>query len=193
MNFGVIATAGYSNKWRTRDVIQQQGVGDLSQKFSDFRRVITEDRIVANGLLGLSLEYDGAKIRETTLYIRDTLKQARMGLGQISESPGVDFLQQNTAWFERQLIDTQLVGEFKLTPELSIDIRGAYANSKRNAPDEIGFTYSRSNAASDPMAPIISTRSTSAAPPAMPPSPSRSSTRICDRRAPTSRTGSSPR
>lgn len=150
VDLGVIATAGYSNKWRTRDVIQQQGIGDLSQKFSDFRRVITEDHVIANGMLGLSLEFGGNKIRQTTLYIHDTLKQARFGMGRISESPGVDFQQQNTAWFERQLIDTQLVGEFKLSSDLSVDVRGSYANSKRNAPDEISFTYARSNVATDP-------------------------------------------
>jgi outer membrane receptor protein involved in Fe transport len=58
--------------------------------------------------------------------------------------------QQDTAWFERQLIDTQLVGEFKLAPQLSLDVRGAYANSQREAPFELSYEYYRSNNPSDP-------------------------------------------
>ena len=149
--FGVIATAGYSNKWRSRDIVQQTAnTLDLSTTNRDFRRVVTDDHIVVNGLLGLSAEFGDNKVRATGLYIRDTLKQARLGLGRLnSDSPGVDFLEQNTAWFARQLIDAQLVGEFKLTDKLTFDARGGYANSQREAPDEIGFTYARSNNPAD--------------------------------------------
>lgn len=153
---GVVASAGYSNKWRTRDVVQQNAAAlDLSALNNDFRRVITEDRIVINGLLGLSFEFEGAKIRWTNLYIRDTLKQARNGLGTIQDSAQVKFLQQSTAWFERQLINTQLAGEFQLTPELSLDLRGSYANSRREAPFEIDYTYTRTDTPSDPFGDIF--------------------------------------
>ena len=38
---GILASAGYSNKWRTRDTIQQTAASaDLSQKELDFRRVL---------------------------------------------------------------------------------------------------------------------------------------------------------
>jgi len=152
VTLGVIATAGYSNKWRTRDIIQQTAnTLDLSSTNQDFRRVVTDDHIVVNGLLGLSAEFGRNKVRATGLYIRDTLKQARLGIGaQNSDSPGVTFLEQDTAWFARQLIDGQLVGEFKLTDKLSLDLRGGYANSQRDAPDEIGLTYVRSNNNADP-------------------------------------------
>ena len=155
--FGVIATAGYSNKWRTRDVTQQTANAlDLSTTDRDFRRVITEDRVVVNGLLGLSAEFGDNKIRATGLYIRDTLKQARLGLGQENaNSPGVDFLEQDTTWFARQLIDAQMVAEFRLSDKLSFDARGGYANSQRDAPDEISLTYSRSNRAADPYGPYF--------------------------------------
>ncbi|MFP5433862.1 MAG: TonB-dependent receptor domain-containing protein, partial [Alphaproteobacteria bacterium] len=62
--------------------------------------------------------------------------------GTIQEA---DFLQQNTAWYERQLIDTQLVGEFKLSDALSLDMRGGFANSQREAPYEREFVYVRTN------------------------------------------------
>jgi len=149
---GVIATVGFSNKWQTRDTLQQTAsTQDLSLRELDFQRVITDNRIVVDGLIGASLDFGDNKVRWTTLYIRDTLKQARLGVGtRATTSTTATLLQQDTAWFERQLIDTQLVGEFKLTDKLSLDVRGSYANSRREAPNELSFEYFRSNAASDP-------------------------------------------
>jgi TonB-dependent receptor len=149
---GVIANFGYKNTWRTRDVIQQTSASqDLSQKELDFRRVITDDRIVVNGLFGLGLEFGDNKLRWTNLYIRDTLKQARIGTGtRESTSPIATILQQDTSWYERQLIDTQLTGEFKLSDDFGLDVRGGYAKSKREAPNELSFEYLRTNSADDP-------------------------------------------
>ncbi|PSJ41022.1 TonB-dependent receptor domain-containing protein [Allosphingosinicella deserti] len=149
---GVIATAGYKNDWRTRDTIQQTAANvDLSQKELDFQRVITDNRIVVNGLLGVGLEFGDNAIRWTNLYIRDTLKQARLGVGsRQTTSPIATLQQQDTAWFERQLIDTQVVGEFKLSPAIDLDVRAGYANSQREAPFEISYEYFRSNRADDP-------------------------------------------
>ncbi len=150
-SFGVIATIGYSNKWRTRDTLQQTASTlDLSERELDFQRVITDNRIVVNGLLGFGLENGEQKIRWTSLFIRDTLKQARLGVGtRQTTSPTATLLQQDTAFYERQLIDTQLVGDFKLSPDVTLNLRAAYANSQREAPDEFSFEYYRSNAAND--------------------------------------------
>ncbi len=152
LTIGVIATAGYSNKWRTRDTTQQTAsTVDLSQKELDFQRVITDNRIVVNGLLGIGAEWGDNKFRLTNLYIRDTLKQARLGIGtRAATSPTATLLQQNTLWFERQLFDTHFVAELKLENDFSMDIRGGYANARREAPDEFGFEYFRSNIATDP-------------------------------------------
>jgi len=49
-------------------------------------------------------------------------------------------MEQNTYWFERQLITTQLVGEFRFG-NFSIDLRGAYANSQRESPYERSINY----------------------------------------------------
>ncbi|MCW2338756.1 outer membrane receptor protein involved in Fe transport [Sphingobium sp. B2D3A] len=143
---GVIASAGWSSKWRTRDILQQSAASlDLSQLGSDFYTVATDNRVVVNGLLGFGLEFGEQKLRWTNLYIRDTIKQARLSNGQIAASAGFDFLNQDTAWYERQLINTQLVGELRFG-ELKVDLRGSYANSQREAPYELGFTYVRTNA-----------------------------------------------
>ena len=151
VTLGVIATAGYSNKWRVRDTLQQTAASvDLTQKELDFERVLTDDRVVVNGLIGLSAEFDSNKIRWTTLYIRDTLKQTRLGVGsRASTSTTATLQQQDTAWFERQLIDTQLVGEFKFGDKFSLDFRAGYANSQRESPNEFSYEYFRSNNAND--------------------------------------------
>lgn len=148
---GIIATAGYNNKWLTRDVLSQTSVeSDLADLQSDFRRVTTDNRIVVNGMLGLGLEFGRNKIRWTNLYIRDTLKHTRISLGQRNQT-SADWQQQETAWYERQLIDSQIVAELKPIDGLSVDLRGGYANSQREAPYELGFEYVRTNVASDPL------------------------------------------
>jgi TonB-dependent receptor len=147
---GIIATAGISNKWRTRDTLQQTTLSvDLSgTPQSSFQRVITDNRIVVNGLLGFGLELGDHKFRWTNLYIRDTLKQSRLGLGTTRNQSDADILQQDTAWYERQLINTQFVGEFDFD-SFQLDLRGGYANSQREAPYERSFTYVRSNISTD--------------------------------------------
>jgi outer membrane receptor protein involved in Fe transport len=157
-DLGVVAAAGYSNKFQSRDAIQQTSLtADLSQVESDFRRVTTDQRIVANGLLGLALEFGDNTIRWTNLYIHDTIKQTRLGIGQRNQTP-TDLLQQDTAWFERQLINTQIVGEFRPLPGLRVDVRGGYANSQREAPFELSFEYFRTNSAADPFGNVFVNR-----------------------------------
>ncbi|MBU0863634.1 MAG: TonB-dependent receptor [Alphaproteobacteria bacterium] len=143
---GIIATAGISNKWRTRDTLQQTSLNqDLSgDPQTSYNRVITDNRVVVNGLLGIGLELGDHKFRWTNLYIRDTLKQSRLGLGTDRNQSERDILKQDTAWYERQLINTQLVAELDFD-RFQVDLRGAYANSQREAPYERGFTYVRTN------------------------------------------------
>ena len=142
---GVIAAAGYSNRWTNRQPLQQRSLSaDLSTIESSFLQLNTDNRVVVNGLLGLGLEFGDNKLRWTNLYIHDTIKQARLAIGKRDQTD-VDFMRQNTGWYERQLAETQLVGEFKLSPVLSLDVRGSYANSKRKAPYELYFEYVRTN------------------------------------------------
>ncbi|MCB2049131.1 MAG: TonB-dependent receptor [Novosphingobium sp.] len=148
---GVIATAGFSNKWTNRDIIAQTTASpDLSEKEADLRRVVTDNRIVVNGLLGLGAEFGDHKVRLTGLYIRDTIKEGRLATGTIATSgPNITQMFQDTAWFERQLFDAQFVGEFRFG-NLGVDLRGSYAKSQREAPYETAFQYVRTNNANDP-------------------------------------------
>ncbi len=147
---GVIAAAGYSNKWQSREALQQSSLSaDISTIESSFTQVNTDQRLVVNGLLGFGLEFGDNKARWTTLYIRDTIKQSRLAIGN-RQGTAVDFMQQKTAWYERQLIDTQLVGEYRLSPVVQLDLRASYANSQREAPNELFFEYARTNTTVDP-------------------------------------------
>lgn len=139
---GMIGSLGVSNTWRTRDATQQDTISEDGTLRNDFDTVITDNRAVVNGLLGFGAEFGENRIRWTNVYIHDTLKQARAsGATVYNNSSGNPLFQQNTNWFMRQLIETQVVGEFKPIDDLSVDIRGAYANSKRNSPYERQFIY----------------------------------------------------
>ncbi len=147
---GIIAAAGYNNKYTTRQSHQQTSLSaDLSTIESDFTQLNTDQRLVVNGLLGVGLEIGEHKMRWTSLFIRDTIKQARLSLGNRQQT-AVDFMQQKTAWYERQLLNTQFVGEFKLADNIKLDLRGSYAKTQREAPYELFFEYVRTNAAADP-------------------------------------------
>ncbi len=145
---GVIASAGYSNTTRTRDAIQQLTQGSSAQTdqlYEDFHAVQTSNRVVANGLLGLGIEWGSNKVRWTNTYIHDTDKFTSLKVGQKNGATGVDFMQQKTAWYERQLFNTQLAAELKPADDTEIDLRAGYANSKRDAPFEIDAEYVRTN------------------------------------------------
>src|SRR5690606_28297671 len=89
------------------------------------------------------------KVRATSLYIRDTLKSTRVGIG--TRDPGDATFQTNDlGWYERQLINNQVVGELKPFDGLSVDLRAGYANSQREAPAETSYEYFRTNNAADP-------------------------------------------
>jgi outer membrane receptor protein involved in Fe transport len=147
---GVLGAVGYSNGWRTRDSIQQISLDPelAGAPQSSFRRVTTDNRILVNAMLGLGAEIGKHKLRWTNLFIHDTLKQGRLAAGfnrsVQDQDPNLppSIIEQNTYWFERQLLDTQFVGEFKFG-DFSVDLRGTWANSKRESPYErdISYTY----------------------------------------------------
>ena len=154
---GVIASAGFKNGWQTKGGLQQQSGGasvgtDGTQVLNpdvNFNFLSTENRIVVNGLFGATAEFGEHKVRWTNLFIHDTLKEARIQTGTDDINVGQDLVNRSyTSWFERQLIDTQLVGEFKFD-DLSVDVRGTYANSKRKSPYERVNSYRFSEAYND--------------------------------------------
>ena len=150
---GILLTANLSNSLSNRSVINQTPVRQAEVTAADdFRRFVTDNRILANGLLSFGLAFGDQKIRWTNVYIRDSLKQASLNNGTIligSGNEGFDQIVQQNAWFERQLIDTQVVGEFRFD-DLSLDVRAGYAQTDRESPYEYSFTYVRTNRVGDP-------------------------------------------
>jgi outer membrane receptor protein involved in Fe transport len=145
---GLIATAGITNSWRNRSVISQRfGDAEAGDIIFDSNTFITDNKVLVNGLLGLGLDIGEHTIRWTNLYIRDTLKTARLAKGiDFFTDPinGFDFQTQQTGWFERQLIDSQLVAELDFD-KLQIDLRGGYAQTDREAPYNAIIPYFRTN------------------------------------------------
>jgi len=154
-DFGVIGVAGISNSWRTRGGIQQAGTrtgapGSPDEELipsSDFNYLTTQNRAVVNAMGGLSIKYDRHQLRLTNLFIRDTLKEARIASGNSLDtvSPSQDNPEGTinnglTTWYERQLFTSQAVGELRFG-DLSIDLRGSYAKTKRDAPYERNYSY----------------------------------------------------
>lgn len=138
---GIVGSASLSNNFKTRQTRQQDAIDLSGVARQDFNTVITDNRVVVNALIGLGFEFDAHKLRVTNVYIHDTNKQARGSTATIfNNSQGQPRFTQNTSWFERQLFETQAVGEFKFD-DLSVDVRGAYANSKRVSPYERQFDY----------------------------------------------------
>lgn len=145
--FGVIATASISNKWRTRDITSQSVLADFTLA-SDFNDLITDNRVLVNALVGFGLEVGDHVFRWTNLFIRDSIKQASLSQGSDILDDD-DIQQQQTTWQERQLINSQLVAELEFS-DLSVDLRGGFARTSREAPYEYEFTYLRDNT-SDPL------------------------------------------
>ena len=144
---GIVASLSYSNEWRTRDIIRDRPSSlDLTQKAYESRSIVTDNRITVNGLLGFGLEAGDHKFRFNNLFIRDTIKHTSYGIR--NDSLGTDFFDTNNAWYERQLIDTQFVGELRFG-NFGIDLRAGYANTQREAPFDTSFEYYRSNNPND--------------------------------------------
>ncbi|WP_353199282.1 TonB-dependent receptor [Sandarakinorhabdus sp.] len=147
---GFVFAAGFSNDWQTKAGKQQLsggvaiGTGGQRQLNADqdFNFASTEFRSVLNGLFSVGAEFGDHKIRFSNLYVNDTIKEARIQAGTDDINVGNDrLLQRNaTALFRRQLIDTQVVGEFKWD-NLTLELRGTYANTKRLSPYERNNNY----------------------------------------------------
>ncbi|HAU21641.1 MAG TPA: TonB-dependent receptor, partial [Erythrobacter sp.] len=140
---GIVATASLSNKLRTKVVTSQNPFTTDLQLDRDSQNFVTDNRILANGMLGFGLEVGEHQFRWTNLFIRDTLKQSGLGFSELLLD-GDSLITQNTGWYERQLFDTQFVGEMEFG-DLSVDLRGGYAQTQREAPYEYEFVYVRTN------------------------------------------------
>lgn len=140
---GLIGVIGYDNSWRNRLGVQQEGfvdpVAGTISPVTDYAYQNTQNRVVWNALVGVGLDLGDHVFTWTNLYIHDALKVARSREGY-DDLASLQVRDDNTEWFERSLIDTQLTGEHNFG-DLEIDWRAAFAKTARNAPYEKGIRY----------------------------------------------------
>lgn len=155
VDIGVIAVGGFSNSWRTRAGFREFGnsVGDPTAPDAElaaeqsFQYVSTQNRVVWNGLASTTFTIDEQKIRLTGVYIRDVLKEAQVSIGNDLEAispslvrPDATLQTGSTSYFERELYDAQIVGEFRFG-DFDLDLRGSYAKTRRDSPYERSYSY----------------------------------------------------
>jgi outer membrane receptor protein involved in Fe transport len=143
--FGVVGVIGYDNSWSTRTGVQQVGTLDQGQlrPIADYDFTSTQQNVDFNALLGFGLEADDHEIRFTNLFVRSTIKEARIreGVDTLFSSNLVrdDF----TEFFVRTLVSHQLTGEHEFG-DLSFDWRAAYAKASRDSPYEKRLQFEQS-------------------------------------------------
>lgn len=144
LELGLLAVAGFRNQWRTQFGVQQEGgVEDERMTVrSDYEFLATENTATVNALVGAGLEGANHRVNLTTLYVHDTSKEARSRHGY-SDLTGAEIREDNTLWFERELVDTQLAGghTFGEYRDIEVDWRLSHARASRESPYEKGITY----------------------------------------------------
>lgn len=141
---GLIATGNLSNSLRNRSITRQSAGQDVAVYSTNEQEFVTDEHILANAMLSAGLEIGDHTVRFTNLFIRDTVKQASLASYSIIDVPDANFLRQNTGWYERQLFDSQLVGEFEFG-DFNVDVRGGYARTDRRAPYNLTYVYAKTN------------------------------------------------
>jgi len=149
--FGALASASFSNGWRTRGATQETAT--TSSLVNSSYGVRTENKIQGSGLLALGLDLpQGHKLRITNVYINDTSKVARVrGSFENIQTPFEDLepdrltgpydsLNYDSSFVRRQLLTSQAVGEFEFG-KVELDLRGSYSKSERDSPYERTTQY----------------------------------------------------
>ncbi len=141
---GLVAVAGYSNSWSTRNGVQEEGQfsGSVIVPVTSKAFESNQNDIQLNFLGGLSLTTDTSEFKWTNFYVRNVTKEARISAGPDFDAGGAIQRTDYTEWFERQLFSSQLAGEHQLMDgALEFGWRAAYARTERNAPYETRFEY----------------------------------------------------
>lgn len=148
LKLGVVAVADFKNEWRTRTGKQQNGVftGAGADTYEDYDFATTRMNARVNGLLGLGLQGRRHSLSWNTLYVHDTLKEAKSRDGY-NFNVGVDIREDGTLWLERKLINHQLSGKssFGEYDDLKVEWRLAKSKATRTTPYETNVRYADIN------------------------------------------------
>ncbi|MFP7722898.1 TonB-dependent receptor domain-containing protein [Lysobacter sp. A3-1-A15] len=141
---GFVAVAGFENEWRTTFGKEQDGffVGDSVEFDRDFDFLRTRNNATVNVLLGTGYETDRHRVGLVTLYVHDTIKEAKSRAG-IDALAGFVARDDTTEWIERELVNHQVSGShaFGEYDDLKVEWRGSVAEANRDAPYEKGIRY----------------------------------------------------
>lgn len=144
---GFVAVAGFENKWRTQFGDQEQGFfvsDDVVEFDSDYEFLSTQNNARVNVLLGTGYEQGRHKVGLTSLYVHDTIKEARSRAG-LDNLAGFEVRDDSTEWFEREMFNHQISGShaFGEYDDVKVTWRGAVAEATRDVPYEKGIRYER--------------------------------------------------
>ena len=144
VRLGFVAVAKFDNEWRTRTGVQQDAYfTDASTEYnSSYDFASTRNNARVNAMFGAGLKSERHEVGFTTLYVHDTVKEARSRAG-VDNLAGFQVRDDYTNWFERELVSNQLTGKhlFGEFNDLSVEWRAASSKATRDAPYETSISY----------------------------------------------------
>jgi TonB-dependent receptor len=138
-SLGLIGVLGYKSAIKSQSATRQDVVADTIEA-QGINTSSTWD-IVLNGFGSASLAWGDNRITTTALLVRSTSKKSQVELGSDVNLPtGQSYRTEGTAWYERQLASTQIVGEHSFGA-LDLKWRASAGQSTRKAPYERDIAY----------------------------------------------------
>lgn len=132
---GVVAVAAYKQDWTTE---RAERVTTAGNQIGDvFDTTETTLDVTVNSLVSATLGWENHSLTATGLYVHTSSKQTQIDQGLDFNAPTSDgqVFDEFSGFYERDLVMGQLAGVHSFG-DLSIDWRGAYARSTRDAPYE---------------------------------------------------------
>lgn len=141
---GAILVGGFKNEWRSRFGVQQEGdfvAGGVDLR-EDFDFHSTRNTTRTNGMLAVGLQGENHEVSWTTLYVRDTQKEARSQAG-FAFVAGGQVRDDHTSWIQRSMVNNQLAGThtFGEFSDVTVEWRAAKASARRWSPYETNVRY----------------------------------------------------
>lgn len=154
VSIGLVVNAGYGRDFQRKEGQQGDAAigpnGEAVVRNTDFEFESLTETITSNALIASGIEFnDDHKVEFLGMALRKTTKEARERLGteELSFGGFDELLVSNLEFFENQVWTVQANSEhlFPNLGDLSIKLRGAYAEASRDAPYETSFVFLREN------------------------------------------------
>jgi len=144
VKLGFVAVGKFENEWRSREGVQQDPyfTETSTEVNSSYDFFSTRNNARVNAMFGVGLKSAQHEIGFTSLYVHDTVKEARSRAG-VDNLAGFQVRDDYTSWFERQLTSNQLTGkhQFGEFNDVTVEWRAASSKATRDAPYETRISY----------------------------------------------------